>query len=184
MKSSNRYRWFVVAIFFSFMLLHQSDKLLIGPLTPNIIEEFNISKTQMGAVLTGALLFGTVLYPVWGYLYDRFARAKLLALASLIWGSTTWLSAVVRTYPGFLASRASTGIDDSSYPGLYSLIADYFGPGIRGKIYGILQLTQPIGYLLGMVMALMLAPSIGWRSVFFITGALGILLSIVIYFRQ
>jgi len=135
MKPTNRYRWFVVIIFFVFMLLHQSDKLLIGPLTPAIIAEFNITKTQMGAVLTGALLIGTVLYPIWGYLYDRFDRAPLLALASLIWGSTTWLSAIVKTYPGFLATRASTGIDDSSYPGLYSLIADYFGPKMRGKIY-------------------------------------------------
>ena len=164
------------------MLLHQSDKLLIGPLTPVIIAEFGITKTQMGAVLTGALLVGTVLYPLWGYLYDRFARVKLLALASFIWGSTTWLSAIVKTYPGFLATRATTGIDDSSYPGLYSLIADYFGPKMRGKIYGILQLTQPIGYLLGMVLALLLAPSVGWRSVFYITGGLGILLSILIFF--
>ena len=103
-------------------------------------------------------------------------------MASLIWGSTTWLSAIVKTYPGFLATRASTGIDDSSYPGLYSLIADYFGPKIRGKIYGLLQLTQPIGYLIGMLLALMVAPMIGWRSVFYITGTLGILLAIIIFF--
>ncbi len=179
---SSRYRWFVVAIFFSFMLLHQSDKLLIGPLTPAIIKEFNITKTQMGAVLTGALIVGTVLYPLWGYLYDRFSRSKLLALASLIWGSTTWLSAIVRTYPGFLATRATTGIDDSSYPGLYSLIADYFGPSMRGKVYGILQLTQPIGYLVGMLLALLLAPTLGWRNVFYITGALGLVLSVLIFF--
>ena len=182
MKTKSSNRWTVVVIFAFFMLLHQSDKLLIGPLTPNVIAEFGITKTQMGAVLTGALIVGTVLYPLWGYLYDRFARVKLLALASLIWGSTTWLSAIVRTYPGFLATRASTGIDDSSYPGLYSLIADYFGPSLRGKIYGLLQLTQPIGYLLGMILALMLAPSIGWRSVFYITGGSGILLAILIFF--
>ena len=182
MEKTNRYRWFVVGIFFAFMLLHQSDKLLIGPLTPEIIREFNITKTQMGAVLTGALIVGTVLYPIWGYLYDRYARAKLLALASFIWGATTWLSAVVRTYPAFLGTRASTGIDDSSYPGLFSLIADYFGPQMRGKIYGLLQLSQPIGYLVGMILALMLAPSIGWRSIFYITGSLGIVLAVFIFF--
>ena len=33
MQRPSRYRWFVVAVFFTFMLLHQSDKLLIGPLT-------------------------------------------------------------------------------------------------------------------------------------------------------
>jgi MFS transporter, Spinster family, sphingosine-1-phosphate transporter len=181
-KKGSRYRWFVVAIFFFFMLLHQSDKLLIGPLTPDIMKEFQITKTQMGSVLTGALIVGTVLYPVWGYLYDRYSRSKLLALASFIWGSTTWISALAQTFPIFRITRASTGIDDSSYPGLFSLIADYFGPNMRGKVYGLLQLTQPLGYLIGMILALLLSPTIGWRSVFFITGSLGIFLTVVIFF--
>ena len=137
MQKSPRYRWFVVAVFFLFMLLHQSDKLLIGPLTTPIMETFGIDEVQMGAVFTGALLLGAILYPLWGYLYDRFARAKLLALASFIWGSTTWLSAVAPTYPTFLVTRATTGIDDSSYPGIFSLISDYFGPDMRGN-HGLL----------------------------------------------
>ena len=175
-------RWTAVAIFFGFMLLHQIDRLLIGPLTNDIMTTFNINYAQMGAVTTGALLVGTFLYPVWGWLYDRFSRAKLLSLASLIWGSTTWLAAIAPTYPLFVAARASTGIDDSSYPGIYSLIGDYFKPSQRGKIYGLLQLTSPIGYLIGMVMALFLGGVIGWRNIFIITGSLGIVMAVVMYF--
>jgi MFS family permease len=182
MKTQSRYRWFVVGVFFVFMLLHQCDKLLIGPLTTPIMEQFKISHTQMGLVSTGALIVGAIFYPLWGYFYDRFARAKLLALASFIWGATTWLSAIAPTYHTFTATRASTGIDDSSYPGLYSLISDYFVPQVRGKIYGLLELTMPIGYLLGMILGLFLGDVIGWRGVFYITGSLGILLSIVIFF--
>jgi MFS family permease len=181
-KEHSRYRWVVVGIFFLFMLLHQSDKLLIGPLTDSIIAEFRITKTQMGAINTGALIVGALLYPLWGYLYDRYARAKLLALASFIWGATTWMSSLMRTYPTFLVTRASTGIDDSAYPGLFSLVADYFGPSLRGKVYGVLQLAQPLGYLIGMILALMLAPTIGWRNVFLITGSLGLVLAVVIFF--
>ena len=180
MRQTSRYRWFVVAVFFLFMLLHQTDKLLVGPLTSRIMETFGINEAQMGAVFTGALLVGAVLYPIWGYLYDRFARARFLALASAIWGATTWLSAIAPTYPTFLATRASTGIDDSSYPGLFSLIADYFGPTMRGKIYGLLQLTQPLGYMLGMILATFLAGAMGWRGVFYVTGSLGLVLAVVI----
>jgi MFS family permease len=182
MKPKSRYRWFVFAIFFAFMLLHQSDKLLIGPLTTPIMETFGIDEVQMGAVFTGALLVSAILYPIWGYLYDRFARSKLLALASFIWGSTTWLSAIAPSYPFFLVSRASTGVDDSSYPGIYSLISDYFGPQLRGKVYGLLQLSQPLGYMLGLIVATFLAASIGWRGIFYITGSLGLLLAVVIFF--
>jgi predicted MFS family arabinose efflux permease len=177
-----RYRWFVVMVFFAFMLLHQTDKLLIGPLTTPIMETFGINEAQMGAVFTGALIVGAILYPVWGYLYDRFARSKLLALASFIWGATTWMSAVAPNFRVFLVTRASTGIDDSSYPGLYSLVSDYFAPKVRGKIYGILQLAMPFGYMIGMALGLLLSGSIGWRGVFYLTGSLGILLSIIIFF--
>jgi MFS family permease len=101
----------------------------------------------------------------------------------LIWGATTWLNAIVRTYTGFLITRASTGIDDSSYPGIFTLIADYFGPTQRGKVYGILQLTQPLGFLAGLILGQLVAPMIGgWRSVFYITGGLGLFVALLIYF--
>jgi MFS family permease len=179
----SRYRWFVVVVFFLFMLLHQTDRLMIGPMQDTIETQFHIDDRQWGWVNSGALLIGTILYPVWGYLFDRYARPKLLALASMIWGATTWLSAIAPNYPTFLATRASTGIDDSSYPGLYSLAADYFGPALRSKIYGMLQLAQPVGYLLGMLMALLVAPLIGgWRQAFYVTGSLGLVVAIIIFF--
>jgi len=136
----------------------------------------------MGAVTTGALIVGALAYPLWGFLYDRFSRAKLLSLASFLWGASTWLSAIAPTYPSFVVTRASTGIDDSSYPGLYSLVSDYFSPQVRGKIYGLLEVTGPIGYLLGMILGLFLGGAIGWRSVFYITGSLGIVIAVVIFF--
>ena len=176
-----RYRWYVVGVLFVFMLLHQTDRLLIGPLTADIMATFHITMTQMGAVSTGALIVGALLYPLWGYAYDRFSRPKLLSLASFIWGSTTWISAVAPTYPTFLATRASTGIDDSSYPGLFSLISDYFGPQVRGKIYGLLQLTSPLGYTIGMVLGLTLSGSLGWRGVFYLTGGSGLVVAALIF---
>jgi MFS family permease len=182
-QKNPNYRWFVVVIFFFFMLLHQTDKLMIGSLQVQISETFGLDDFKWGLVNSGALAVATVLYPLWGYLYDRYARAKLLALASLIWGATTWLNAVVRTYTGFLVTRASTGIDDSSYPGIFTLIADYFGPGLRGKVYGILQLAQPLGFLMGLILGQIVAPMIGgWRSVFYITGSLGLVVALLIYF--
>ena len=181
---------FVVIVFFLFVLLHQTDKLLIGSLQLPVSKTFGLNDLQWGYVNSFALAVGTVFYPIWGYLYDRYARTKLLALASFIWGATTWMSSIVKTYPAFLATRSSTGIDDSAYPGLYSLVGDYFGPKLRGKVYGLLQLAQPIGYLLGMILALMVAPNLdgklfhleGWRTIFLMTGLLGVGMSVLIYF--
>ncbi len=47
----------------------------------------------------------------------------------------------------------------------------------------MLQLSQPIGYRLGMILALIVAPMIGgWRSVFYITGSLGLVIAVLIFF--
>lgn len=180
MKS--RYRWYVAAVMFLFLLLHQADKLLIGPLTTAIMEDFQINEAQMGAVSSLAIIVASVLYPLWGYLYDRYARDKLLALASFIWGATTWLNALARTFGAFMVTRSSTGIDDSSYPGLYSLLSDYFEPRLRGKVYGLMQMSGPLGFMAGTVLATQLGGAWGWRGVFFLTGGLGIVVAGVIFF--
>ncbi|MBN8591046.1 MAG: MFS transporter [Anaerolineae bacterium] len=182
MHLSPRYKWFVVGVFIAFMLLHQADKLLIGQVLTDIQTEFDIDDTQAGALGTGALIVAAIFYPLWGYLYDRYARAKLLAIASFIWGATTSLSAIAPNYGSFLASRASTGVDDASYPGLYSLVGDYFGPQTRGRVFGLLQLTAPIGFVLSLVLVLALDPIIDWRNIFLLTGGLGIVIGLFIWF--
>jgi hypothetical protein len=40
----------------------------------------------------------------------------------------------------FQSQQSTVGIDDLSRPGLWTLIADYFGPTRRGNIYGFLDL--------------------------------------------
>ncbi len=173
--------YFAFGSFFLFTLLHQTDKLLIGPLQSQIMDTFRINYTQWGLINTVALVVGAICYPLWGWLYDHYARPKLLALASLIWGCTTWLNAIAPTYPLFLLTRASTGIDDSSYPGINSLIADYFPAKMRGKVFGFLQLAQPIGYLVGMVLATILGSIWGWRKIFYLTGGLGVVVAVILF---
>jgi len=53
---------------------------------------------------------------------------------------------------------------------------------MRGKVYGLLQMAQPLGFMLGTILATMLGGAMGWRSVFFITGAAGILVAALIFF--
>jgi hypothetical protein len=49
---------------FLFLPLHQAAKLLIGPLTSAIMEDFQINEAQMGAVSSLAIIVAALLYPV------------------------------------------------------------------------------------------------------------------------
>jgi MFS family permease len=53
---------------------------------------------------------------------------------------------------------------------------------MRGKIYGLLQLAQPLGYMVGLLAATLLSGLLGWRGIFYITGTLGLVLAVVIFF--
>jgi MFS transporter, Spinster family, sphingosine-1-phosphate transporter len=173
-------RWATLAVLLCFTLLHQADRLIIGPLTSSIMDSFHINEAQMGTVLSGALVTGGLLFPLWGYLFDRFSRARLLAMAAALWGATTWLSAVVPTFGWFVASRAATGIDDASVPGAYSLLADTFEPRVRGKVFAVLKMSIPVGYVVGAALATFLAPRIGWRWVFVVTGSAGMVVAVLV----
>ncbi|MEM0053215.1 MAG: MFS transporter [Nitrososphaeria archaeon] len=68
----------MLSVFISFVIFHYADKLLISFLTPSIMNEFEITYTEMGMVLTGSLIVASLLYPTWGYLYDKYSRTKLM----------------------------------------------------------------------------------------------------------
>lgn len=177
-----RYRWVVLAVFVFFAVTHNTDKLMIGFLTDLVMDEFGITYSQMGLVFTSALIVALVLNPTWGYLYDRFVRKNLISLASAIWGLTTWLSALSANYSQFLVARASTGIDDSCYSGIYSTLADYFRPEERGLAISLISSSQVIGAILGGTLAVSIGYAMGWRYAYYLTGSIGIILAFLIYF--
>ncbi|MCX8188284.1 MAG: MFS transporter [Nitrososphaeria archaeon] len=176
-----RYRWLVLSIFMSFVIFHYADKLMISFLTPSIMNEFEISYTEMGMVLTGSLIVASILYPTWGYLYDKYSRTKLISLASFIWGATTWISALARNFFNFLISRSATGVDDSCYPGIYSVVSDYFKPAERGRAMGLLYASNVTGTILGSLISLFIGSQYGWRYAYFFTGSIGIIIALMIY---
>lgn len=180
---SSRYKWFVVLFFFTFLTFHQADRFIISAVAPQLLDEFQVDYSELGLVFSLTVLVAAVLYPVWGYLYDRYSRKVLAGFAALIWGITTIFNALARNFSQFFVTRVVTGADDAAPPGIYSLVADYFEPHSRGKAMGILNASGPLGAILGSVLALsIVAAGLNWRNAFFITGPVGIVAGILTFF--
>jgi len=167
---------------FVFRSLHTADVFLISVVLPQILEEFNITYTVAGLVFTATFFMAVALYPVWGYLYDKYSRKTLISLSGIIWGVTTWLNAIPRTFLGFFATRTLTGIDDTPPSGMNSLVSDYFPPKSRGKPLGLISATGAFGALIGTVLGVVIGYAMGWRFLFYITGGVGILMALLVYF--
>ncbi|MGB9717231.1 MAG: MFS transporter [Thermoproteota archaeon] len=143
-------------------------------------EEFRLTFTQLGAIQTGAAIVAVFFMPVWGYLFDRYARPPLAALASAIWGGTTVLSTFSTNYLELAFTRALTGIDNESYSGIYSFLGDYFPPEKRSTAFGVLNTSSAFGAFIGTLIGTIIGSALGWRSAFMITGVPGLLLAVLI----
>jgi len=97
-------------------------------------------------------------------------------------GATTCINALSRTFSQFFATRLATGVDDAAPPGIYSLVADYFEPGSRARAMGVVSAAAPLGAILGSAIALTLVSAgAEWRSAFYITGTVGLLVGAITY---
>jgi predicted MFS family arabinose efflux permease len=181
-RKSLRYGWFVAIVLFLFRSLHTGDQFVISVVLPQILDEFQISYTGAGLIFTATFFMAFALYPVWGYLYDRYSRKKLIALSGVIWGVTTWLNTVPRTFAGFFVTRTLTGIDDTPPSGMNSLVSDYFPPKSRGKALGLINASGAFGALIGTILGVVIGYAMGWRVLFYITGGIGIGVALLVWF--
>ncbi len=179
---SLRMAWVVAVILFLFRTFHEADKFVISAVLPQIIEEFQMDYVLAGALFTATTILSVGFYPVWGYLFDRYSRRLLITLSGILWGLTTWLNTLPRTLSGFFITRTLTGVDNTPPAGIHSLLSDYFPPKKRGKPFGLISAAGAFGALIGTVAGVALGYAYGWRNLFLLTGGLGILMAIVVYF--
>ncbi len=169
-------------ILFLFRTVHQADQFVISAVLPQIIEEFQMDYVIAGALFTATNILAIAFYPIWGYLLDRYSRRLLISLMGMLWGLTTWLSTLPRTLTGFFIARTLTGVDNAPPAGIYSLLSDYFHPKKRGKPFGLISAAGAFGALIGTIVGVAVGYAYGWRQLFFLTGALGILMALFVYF--
>jgi len=171
-----------LVVFFGFMLLHYADRFIVTPLVPVLMEEFSLSYTQMGLIGSVTIVMAAVLFPIWGFLFDRYSRVKLCAIASAIWGATTWVSALARNFVELTFTRALTGVDNAATSGFYSLISDYYPPKKRGSAIGKVGAAMPLGTIIGTLIGAFIGIAYGWRTAFILTAVPGFILAVIIWF--
>ncbi|MGH9038637.1 MAG: MFS transporter, partial [Acidimicrobiia bacterium] len=154
---------------------------LVGTLTgsafglagPDILEDLDLKISDIQGVAATIGFFLTFAAIGIGWWADRHPRLPLYGYgmaasgvcAMATGGATGMVSLAIPRVIGGVASEAA------SVPS-FSLTADYYPPESRGKVFAILGLVSTAASLpLGLAGALMI-DKIGWRTTFFIGGAL------------
>ncbi len=175
-----------IFLFFLILLniMNFVDRQLLASFANFIIPDLNLTNTQFG-LLTGFgfLFFYSIMGIFMGFLADRFNRPKLIAFGVALWSILTSLSGLAKNFIGLLIPRMFIGVGESILtPTSLSILGDRFPKSRMGFVSGAYYLGIPIGAGLSLIIAGYLGPLIGWRMCFYVLGAIGIFLAIIMYF--
>jgi predicted MFS family arabinose efflux permease len=170
------YRWLVLAALCFVYVLNFVDRQLLAILAKPIQDELAVSDSQLGLLggLYFALFYCTIAIPV-AWLADRMNRVRVLSIACALWSAATIACGMASSYPQLAAARMAVGVGEAGgVPPSYSIIADYFPAGLRGRALGLFNLGPPIGQALGVAFGAGIATHYDWRTAFIVIGVIGI----------
>jgi MFS family permease len=133
--------------------------------------------------MTGFLVVYMLAAPAFGAWGDERSRPRLIAAGVACWSIATALSGAVYSFWALLLARAAVGVGEAAYgtiaPGMLS---DYFRRNQRGRVMAIFVCAIPVGSALGYMVGGLVDKHFGWRMAFFIAGAPGLLLALLVAF--
>ncbi|MDB5683319.1 MAG: major facilitator superfamily protein [Sphingomonas bacterium] len=165
-------------------MFNYMDRSLLGLVLPLIKADLQLSDTALGLIsgLAFVLFYSTLGIPI-ASLADRSNRRNIVALGFGFWSLMTAVSGSVVTGWQMAMARFMMGAGEAA--GLapsQSMIADRFSKGRRPLALSIFTSAFALDALIFLPLAAWGADTLGWRTVFHISGVVGVVLAIVFYF--
>jgi ACS family hexuronate transporter-like MFS transporter len=169
-----RLRWLVVGVLVLSTALSFVDRQVLAALAPVLKEEFNLSNSGYGWVVSAFSLAYAVFAPVAGLLVDRVGLNAGISTAVVLWslaGVTTGLSGGLGS---LVACRAALGAAESAgIPATAKGFALYLKPHERAMGTALNQAGISLGMMAAPLLVGWLAVAYGWRAAFVATGIAG-----------
>lgn len=138
--------------------------VVFSVLAASLITEFEISRAQLGLLVTAFGLVGALLSPVCGRLTDRFGAVRSTAIAMAAGALTLVAIAFSPTYAVLIAAALLGGFPNGwGNPSTNALIADNVALGSRGVVTGVKQSGVQAGIFLGGLLLPLFAVWWNWR---------------------
>jgi len=142
---------------------------------PSIGKEFSMDAVMLGWIATAYLLTAVVFLVPLGRLADMYGRKKLFLWGTVIFTFASCLSALSWSSAVLIISRVIQGIGSAMIFGTgTAMLTSAFPPGERGRAMGINLAAVYIGLSLGPFIGGLLTQYSGWRSIFWLNSAVGL----------
>ncbi len=184
-KHHKWYKWEVLALLWMAFFLNQADRQIYNTLLVPIKESLKLTDGEAGLIATLFSLVVAVLVPLSGFVADKISRKWIIVFSIMLWSGATIISGACTGLVLFIVFRSiATGMGEATFgPANYSTIADYHDEDTRGTAMSIHQTSYYFGVIVSGLLAGWIGEMWGWRSAFFIFGAIGVLHGFIIVWR-
>lgn len=171
-----RYRWVVVGLLFTAMIVNYVDRQTLGFLKGDLSKEYGWNETNYADLVFWFQATYAISYIVWGRVMDRIGARWGFGVAFLIWQIGHLMTAWAGSLNGFIMSRLVLGVGEGgAFPGGIKAMADWFPKKERAFATGLFNAGTNIGAIITPLVIPFIALTWGWRACFIVTGAVGVL---------
>jgi AAHS family 4-hydroxybenzoate transporter-like MFS transporter len=158
------------------------DNQLLGAAIPSMMREWSLPRPAFANVLAAAL-FGMMIGGfIGGYIGDRVGRRIALLGSVVSFGLLTVLMAFVNDVNTLMALRFVAGLGlGGAMPNAAALASEYVPLRRRPFAVTLTVVCIPLGGTLAGFTGAVILPAYGWRTLFFIGGALPLLLAALLW---
>ena len=145
----------------------------VDPVIPQIASGLNVTPTTAALLSTGFTLPYALVQPVLGALADMFSKTRLIAVCMLVVGIATIACGLATNFEMLMILRVVAGVAAGGvFPIALAVAGDRVPVQQRQVAIGRLLFAAMTGNLLGASGAGVIGDVVGWRGVFFVTGAI------------
>jgi ACS family hexuronate transporter-like MFS transporter len=170
------YRWVICGLLLTAMAINYIQRQTIGLLKSPLQQEFSLDENGYANIVFWFQAAYALGYVTFGRVLDRIGARTGYAIAFLLWNLSHMAAGLATTTVQFTLARVGLGLGESgAFPASLKAIADWFPQRERALAAGIFNAGTNLGAIIAPAMVPVLTATWGWRSSFFVTGAIGML---------
>lgn len=170
-----RWRWMALMVVASGMMLSVVNVSIVNIALPAMAEDLGVDVPAISWVVTGFLVTQATLLALAGRAGDLYGRRRVFVAGVLLLCGASVLCALAWSAPSLVAFRIVQAVGACAMaPTAYAYAAELFGPRERGTALGIMGGVLGLAPVLSLNIAGVLVGTLGWRSVFWFTPVMGV----------
>jgi sugar phosphate permease len=175
-------RWLVLLLISLMYMITYMDRTGISIAAPAMEREFGLSKTAIGVVFSVFLWAYAIGQIPGGWLADRFGPRLVLLIIVPFWSLMTAMTAVASGLTSLIGIRFVFGLAESgAFPTATRAMQLWFPKAERGIVHGVTHSFSRFAVAIVPFLAVSIMVALGWRWIFYLFGAAGLLWSAAFY---